>query len=282
MNSRQVLLDDNRPASANYHANALARGLGLLELLAARSHPLSLGDFAVETGLPKSTLVRLLSVLCEMDYAVRVDERPSYRLGHKVQPLASAYVSMLDLSEVSEPYLARVAHHTGQTANLGVLDGDRVLHVSVSEPQRPLRFVTGTGMRDYAHCTGLGKQLLARIDPALVPLIVGPEPFEAFTDRTITTMNQLTRELRRIERHGYAVDDNERNIGLHCVAVPVEVDGECVAAVSVSGPSAEFTPKRQEDYVDQLHEEATRMAADPDFVAAFGVVRRSLRPAGTG
>ena len=272
--------EEQRPASANYHANALARGLGLLELMADRARPLTLGEFSEETELPKSTLVRLLSVLCEMEYAVRVDERPSYRLGYKVQPLATAYVSALDLSQVAKHRLARLAQDTGQTVNLGVLDGHQVLHVCVSEPDRPLRFTTRPGMRDHTHCTGLGKQLLSQLDPDTVAAILLPEPFPSFTDHTITTLDQLTRELRRTRRRGYAVDDNERSLGLRCVAVPIEVDGEVACAVSVSGPSAEFTPARQEDYVEQLREVASLLAADRDFVAALGIVRRSLRPAG--
>ena len=82
--TRQASVDDSRPASANYHANALARGLALLEMLAAGPEPLTLGEFSDRTALPKGTLVRLLSVLAEMHYVVRVNERPAYRLDPKV------------------------------------------------------------------------------------------------------------------------------------------------------------------------------------------------------
>src|ERR1700754_2342290 len=108
-------VDDAKPASANYPATALARGLALLEMLATASEPVTLTEFSESTALPKSTLVRLLAVLAEMEYVVRVDERPSYRLGHKVQRLASAYVSSLDLTVVAENYLRPVALGTGQT-----------------------------------------------------------------------------------------------------------------------------------------------------------------------
>jgi DNA-binding IclR family transcriptional regulator len=274
-------VDDARPASANYHAHALARGLALLEQLARADGPLTLHDFAQVTTLPKSTLVRLLSVLGEMEYVVRVDEQPSYRLGHKVQSLAAAYVESLDLSVVADGYLANVAARTGQTTNLGVLDGSQVLHICVHEPDRPLRFTAEPGTRDHAYCTGLGKLLLAHADPDRLPGVVPEEPFEAFTDQTITTMDQLTRELRRTLRRGYALDDNERSVGLRCVAVPVMIDGECMAAVSVAGPSGEFTPNRIEDFVEQLLDVAAELAADGDFVAALRIVNRSLRPIGS-
>ncbi|HVX43683.1 MAG TPA: IclR family transcriptional regulator, partial [Mycobacteriales bacterium] len=267
--------------SANYHANALARGLALLELLADSPGPQTLSDFSVQTALPKSTLVRLLAVLSEMEYIVRVDDRPAYRLGHKVQGLARAYVSSLDLSVVADAYLAPLALHTGQTTNLGVLDGDQVLHICVNEPDRPLRFTTSTGSRDQSYCTGLGKVLLSQLPPEMLPHCTPAEPFPAYTDNTITTLDQLSRELRRISRRGHALDDNERSIGLRCVAVPVSLDADCQAAISVSGPSAEFTPARCEDYVEQLREVAAQLVADPDFGAALRIVHRSLRPAGS-
>jgi DNA-binding IclR family transcriptional regulator len=81
-------------------------------------------------------------------------------------------------------------------------------------------------------------------------------------------------------RRGYALDDNERSPGLRCVAVAVELDGECLAAVSVSGPSGEFTASKHESYVDQLREVSAQLTADPDFNAALRIVHRSLRPVG--
>jgi len=273
-------LEEVRPVSANYHANALARGIALLEQMASQPSPLTLNDFVDTTGLPKSTLVRLLSVLCELEYAVRVDDRPSFRLGHKVQRLATAYVSSLDLSVVAQAYLGPLARHTGQTANLGVLDGNQVLHICVAEPDRPLRFTSATGARDHSYCTGLGKLLLAHLDPDRLAACTPAEPFPAFTDQTVRTLDQLRKDLRRTLRRGYALDDNERSVGLRCVAVPVVVDGVCLAAVSVSGPSGEFTTAAQEVYVAALRDVAAKLVIDPDFNAALQIVHRSLRPAG--
>lgn len=280
--TRRASVDDDRPASANYHANALARGLALLELLADGDEPKTLVEISGETGLPKSTLVRLLAVLNEMDYVVRVDDRPSYRLGHKVLRLSNAYMSSLDLSVVADRYLAPLAVRTGQTANLGMLDGDQVIHVGVHEPDRPIRFRASPGVRDHSYCTGLGKMLLSRLDPDHLAEHVPAVPFERFTDDTITTMDELIRELRRIQRRGYAFDDNERSVGLRCVAVPVELDGECLAAVSVSGPSGEFGPDRQQSYLERLSETAAELAGDPETAAALRIVHSSLRPAQSG
>lgn len=276
---RYVSVDDARPASANYHANALARGVALLELLAGGPQPQTLNELSDSTGLPKSTLIRLLSVLVEMGYIVRADERPSFRLGSKVQGLATAYLASLDLTEIAGKYLSSLAEDTGQTANLGVLDGGEVLHVCVREPDRPIRFTTLVGSRDCTYATGLGRMLLARMDPNEISSCLPPEPFPAFTDNTMTSFDQLKRELGRVRQRGYAYDDNERNVGLRCVAGPVELDGECLAALSVSGPSGEFTPAKQKHFAELITEVAGQLAADPDFDAALRALHRILRPA---
>ncbi|MFF5257806.1 IclR family transcriptional regulator [Actinomadura viridis] len=275
--ARRASVDDDRPVSANYHANALARGIALLERLAARGGALTLNDFNADTGLPKSTLVRLLGVLEEMGYVVRADERPAYRLGHKTLTLSTAYLSGLDLSQIAGGHLAGVAGDTGQTANLGVLDGREVLHVCVREPDRPIRFHTMPGTRDAAYCTGLGKMLLARLDPADLAAHLPPEPFPARTEQTLTTAAALTGDLRDTAARGYAVDDNEGNVGLRCVAVPVEVGGLCLAAVSVSGPSAEFGEVARAGYLDRLRAAGAALAADADVVAALEYLHSSLR-----
>jgi DNA-binding IclR family transcriptional regulator len=276
--ARRANVDDARPAAANYHANALARGLALLELLAKESLPLTLNDFNRSTGLPKSTLVRLLAVLQEMGYVIRVDERPAYRLGHKILALSTAYVSALDLSVVAGDYLSRLADETGQTANLGVLDGHEVLHVCVREPDRPIRFTTMTGARDAGHCTGLGKLLLSRVPPGDLAGHVPPEPFPARTDRTITALGALAEHLRGVAERGFALDDNEGSVGLRCVAVPVESGGVCLAALSVSGPSAEFDDEHVEVYRQTLHAAAQRLTGDEDVTAALRFLLKSLRP----
>ncbi|MEU1387835.1 MULTISPECIES: IclR family transcriptional regulator [unclassified Nonomuraea] len=269
-------IDDDKPAAANYHAHALARGLALLERLAKAKHPVTLGELNDETGLPKSTLVRLLAVLTETGYVVRVDERPSFRLGHKVLDLSTAYVSTLDASAVARGYLAALAATTGQTANLGVLDGTQVLHLRVEEPDRPIRYTAMSGSRADAHATGLGKLLLAGLAPDALARHLPEEPYEAMTGSTLTTFAELRADLELTRERGYAYDDNESNIGLRCLAVPLEIDGRWVASVSVSGPAGELDPDRHGGYVAELHATAAEMAADPDLAAALRVIHRSL------
>lgn len=262
--------------SANYHTHALTRGLVLLDLLASVPPPVTLTGMHERTGLPKSTLVRLLAALTEMRYVVRVDERPAYRLGHKVMALADAYVSSVDLSAAAGPHLHVLACETQQTANLGLLDGREVVYVCVRQPDRPLRFATGPGARDSTHSTGLGKMLLAGLGRENLAAHLPAEPFPARTDRTITSLEEMAKEVRRTGRRGYAVDDNENSAGLKCLAVPVTVAGRTLAALSVSGPAGEFTPRRQKEYLELLRTTAARLVADHDVVAVVRRMRESM------
>ncbi len=261
----------------HYHANALARGLSLLETIAGRPAPVTLAEFHELTGLPKSTLVRLLSVLEDLNYVVRVDERPAYRLGHRILPLAQSYVQRLDLGTVATPHLQPLVDQLGQTANIGILDGDSVLHVCVVSPERSLRFAGMAGQRDSLHTTGLGKMLLASLPEDEVGDHLPPEPYPAKTPKSRTSLAALLKDLRTTRKRGHSLDDNENDQGVRCLAVPLTVDDETIAALSVSGPAAEFGPEDQKRCLVALAETATALTEDADVVAALRRIRDQLR-----
>ncbi|NUR93580.1 MAG: IclR family transcriptional regulator [Nonomuraea sp.] len=275
-------IDEDKPAAANYHAHALARGLALLERLARSRHPVTLSELYEETGLPKSTLVRLLSVLAETQYVVRVDERPSFRLGHKVLELSTAYVSTLDAGASARSHLADLAARTGQTANLGVLDGTQVLHLCVEEPDRPIRYLSMSGSRDDNHATGLGKLLLSRMAEDELPVYLPAEPYSRKTERTLTGYAELLSDLRDTRERGYAFDDNENSVGLRCLAIALDAGGETLASISVSGPAGELEPERHPTLLAELRATAAAMLADHELVTALRVVTRSLLPPAEG
>ncbi|MFD2767900.1 IclR family transcriptional regulator [Micromonospora eburnea] len=259
-----------------YHAAALARGLTILEEFARAGRPLGLSELHTGTELPKSTLVRLLSVLQDLGYVIRVDDRPTYWLGQAVMPLADAYAEALDLSAYATTALTALAERTGQTANLGVLEGTDVVHLTVVEPERALRFRATTGSRDGAFHTGLGKVLLAHLGADALDAHLPPEPYPARTDRTVTRRTELERQLATIRRRGYAVDDGEGDLGVGCLAVPLAIGGEVMAAVSVTGPLAELTGPAQRSIVDVLTETARALAQEPQLKYALSFARRAL------
>ncbi len=262
---------------ANYHVAALTRGLVILRALSEAGSPLGLASLRERTTMPKSTLVRLLSVLTEAEYVVRVDETPSFWLGPSVMPLAESYASSLDISSSAGDVLGRLAAASGQTANVAILDGPDVVHLCVVEPDRPIRFRASTGSREAAYRTGLGKVLLAFTDVAQVDEHLPPEPYPTMTKRTITKRRDLLSELEHIRRAGFAFDNEEGDVGVCCLAVPIRRGSEVVAAISVTGPAGEFTAAAREHLLSPMREAALSLERTDQFYYALQIVRRSLR-----
>lgn len=252
--------------AGGYRAQSLTRGIAVLRTIAEAREPLTLQDLFNRTGIPKPTLVRLLAILTREGCTVRLDERPTYALGPTVSLIASAVDGDLDLEELAQPHLEKVAVRLGHTANLGVLSAGKVLHLCVVLADRPIRYTARSGTRDDAHSTGLGKALLAQLSSREVGALVPAKALVQKTPHTITTRGRLDAELRAIREQGYAYDAEEGALGLCCFAVPVAVAGRATAALSVSGPSGELPAERSETVVPVLREVADQIAADPRLV----------------
>lgn len=268
------MADDDQRGRSNYHTHALARGLQVLEAVAAQPEPATLTEIHEATDLPKSTIVRLISALVDEEYLVRVDERPSYRLGHKVMALANSFLDSLSVPDLARRHLTSLAASTRQTANLAVLDGTHVIHVAVEHPARPLRLDASVGDRAVPYGTGLGKVLLAGLPPEEIDAHLPPEPWTGGTPATISSPAELAPVVETVRHQGYAYDDEESDEGLRCLAVPVRIDGSTLAAVSVSGASGEFSDDARPRFIELLQQTADSLAHDAAIVTALTAAPR--------
>lgn len=263
--------DDAKP---HYHSHALTRGLETLRAVAITNEPTTLTTIHEVTGYPKSTLVRLLSVLEEQGHLVRIDERPSYQLGHGLLPIAMGYFSAFSGTDLLRPHLTALAQATGWTANFGSLVGDRILHLCVEFPNRPIYYTTTEGSFAPSYCTGLGKAILSCLDRADAVKLLPAEPFERLTGRTIVTVNDMMNELERVRARGYAIDAEEADPGLRCLSLPVVHNSVLLGAISVSGPSGESNIEQEEKAVAALRETRANILMIPDLPAILGSVER--------
>jgi DNA-binding IclR family transcriptional regulator len=219
---------------------SLERAFDLLEAL-AEGGELGVTELAERTGLVPSTAHRLLATLTKRDYVTQNAISGRYMLGYKVVEVASGLEHRLSrLRAAARPHLERVQQATGETANLVILDGDHVVYVDQVEGTRRVRMFTVVGTAALAHTTGSGKAILAYGPPEVVTtLYAGREPLERLTPRTLVTLDELRADFKRIRRRGYAIDHEEHEEGVGCVAAPLfdHTGGPC-AAISVSGPSA--------------------------------------------
>lgn len=265
-----------RTGTGNYHAHALARGIAILRVLGESSEPMGLGEMQDATGLPKSTLVRLFAVLEQERLVLRADDAPHYVLGAGLLQLVEPIREGLDATLLARGYLRRLAHQTGQTANLGVLDGAEVLHLCVEEPDRPIRFRSQTASRDDAYCTGLGKALLADLpQDELDGHLPADEPYPRHGPNTATTREHLLAELRRVRSDGVAYDDEERDFGVRCIAMPIGWDG-VRAAVSITGPAGELGPDQHERLRRWLSDTSEELGRDIQLREAVRIVADAM------
>jgi IclR family KDG regulon transcriptional repressor len=227
--------------SPNYQVRALERALDLLDAFSIAESELAFSDLAARVDLPKSTTFRLLAILEERGYVERSPETERYRIGLRAFEIGSIYLQTMRLEREAQPFLRRLAQECNQTANLAVLDAGEIVHIAVVPPNRPIRFYATIGQRDSAHCSGLGKSLLADLEDDDLAAVVARRGLARRTDRTIDTIEALRAHLAQVRAQGFAIDEEESVPGLTCVAAPIrDARDVTVASVSISGPSAEF------------------------------------------
>jgi IclR family transcriptional regulator, acetate operon repressor len=194
---------------------------------------LTLADLSRETGLPKTTAHRLVHLLV----AERVLERRDggYRLGMRLFELGELVPRKRDLREAALPFIQDLYEATHETVHFAVLDGTDVLYLERISGHRRVKVPSAVGGRLPAHCTGVGKALLA-FTPAVADAVLRG-PLVRRTPYTITVPAVLRSELERIGETGIAIDREESTAGVSCVAAPVMVRGSAVAAISVTGPT---------------------------------------------
>jgi DNA-binding IclR family transcriptional regulator len=245
---------------------SLDRALSLLDLVSFSDHELSLGEFASRSGLTKSTTHRLLRTLELRGFVARTPVSGSYRPGLK-------NFRGFQGGPLVHRALADLAERSGETANLGALAGAMVLYVDRADSPQALRWQLGVGERVPAHCSGLGKAILAHLRADAVERLLPPR-LEAVTEHTITDRRGFLDQLAGVRRRGYALDDEEFMEGVRCVAMPIiGPGGEAVAAVSISGPAFRFTDEVIRSGVASLRRATTAIGRQLGFESLGGPAR---------
>ncbi len=194
-------------------------------------------EIAEELGVHKSTASRLIAALESRGYVEQLSERGKYQLGIAVSRLARSRSGHLDLVKLSQDACDTLAAEVGETANLAVLDENRIVNIAEAVSTAEIALQTWIGQTCPAHATSAGKVLLAGLEAADVRNRLGTS-LEAFTDNTIVTIDALQAELAATRKAGWASAREELEVGLNAVAAPVfDGNGHIAAALSVSGPA---------------------------------------------
>lgn len=223
---------------------SVERIFALIERLAAHPGGASLQLLAQDTGLAKSTVHRLLNSLVQLGYAGQDAESGHYRLTLKMFELSSGIVDRMDIMGVARLHLERLAQRTGEAVHLVIRDGRDIVYIYKTE-SGPMRMSSRVGLRSPLYCTGVGKAILATLPAEDVAEIWSHSHPHKLTARTVTDLAQLQAQLAEVRANGYAVDDEENELGVRCVAVAIPgPDGRAESAFSISGLTPYMTPER--------------------------------------
>ncbi len=221
---------------------SLDRGLQILETLSLSSEPMGLPELSEILGVDRSTVYRLLSTLLQRGYVSQDPGTKRYRLGFKVVELGRRAIDSFSLRAASKPYMKSLMLETGESVNLVVLSGENIISIDHEASPSPLAVSDDIGTIFNPYATASGKAILAHLPEAQVQEVLEGFRFEAFTARTITSLAALQNHFLQIREKGYAVDDEERYIGVRCLAAPIfDYRNKVVAAIGISGPTTRIT-----------------------------------------
>ncbi|HHV58124.1 MAG TPA: IclR family transcriptional regulator [Firmicutes bacterium] len=247
------------------------RALAILEALQAAGEGLGVTEIGTRVGLHKSTVYRLLATLARHGYVEQDPATERYSLGLKLVELGTAVLERLELRDLARPYLKRLMEASQEVAHLVVLQDGEVVYIDKVECPGPVKMYSQLGRRAPAHATAVGKVLLAFLPKAQVDAILA-RGLPRLTPHTITDPERLRRELRLIRERGYALDNEENELGIRCVAGPIfNHTGQVVAAFSISGLALRLLPAKLEELGGLVRETSREISA-----------RLGYQPAATG
>lgn len=215
---------------------ALNRALDVLDLL-SRHEGLSLSAIARNLDQSPATMHRVLATLHARDFVETSPEGQDWHIGPTAFRIGSAFLRHTNVFERARPFMQELMQVTGETSNLGVERAGQVLFTGQVETHEAIRAFFPPGTVAPLHASGIGKALLSGYAPEWLARFLEGYDFARFTEKTIGDAATLRAQLAEVQARGYAIDDEERTVGMRCVAAPIfNIHGEAVAGISVSGP----------------------------------------------
>lgn len=224
---------------------SVSRALDIISFVSMKKGGLGVTEIANQMDINKSSVYRILSTLVQYGYVEQDNETGRYKLGYKFLEVSSRLLESMDLREEAKPYLRELESETNEVIHLVVYDQGEVVYIEKLDGNETLRMHSKVGKRAPMHCTSVGKAILAHLPPAVVADILERKGLPVHTDHTITDREQFLQELVDVRRNGFALDLEENEYGITCIAVPIfDHLGKVVAAVSISGPTMRMTKER--------------------------------------
>ncbi|MCX7787791.1 MAG: IclR family transcriptional regulator [Spirochaetes bacterium] len=227
---------------------SIGKAFHVIEVMASQGGPMRLQEIAQGTGMPASTVLRFLSTLKEYGYVDQVRETSQYFLTMKFCRIGNQVSKQVRIRDIVRPYLERLSREFEESVSLAIEQNFHVVYVDVVDgPDHMLQTLQRIGKIAPLHGTGVGKCLLLGFDEFRLEELVRRQGLPALTPNTIHSLEALKAELETVKRQGWAIDNEECEIGARCVAAPIrDYSGRIVAAISTSGPVFRMTREKME------------------------------------
>lgn len=244
--------------SSVMEATSLGKAFHVMEVLASSEGALSLMEIVQELGFHKPTVHRILRELVELGYVSRV-EKGVYQITPKLRRLALGGIDDR-LTEIADPFLRALHDETAETVNLGVLRGTKIRYLRVLESKHPLRRIVEPNSTDPFYSTSLGRAITLQMSDATWDALIDRTKLIARTTETVVDINQLRKIHRRVKQDGYAVEQDQNDVGVTCIGAPIYEDENVIAAISLSVPSARADQKALQRLIKTVVQTAQRIS----------------------
>lgn len=246
---------------------SVKKAIEIIEELAKSEDGLGVTEISNKLNYGVSATYHLLNTLKQCNIIEQDKKTKKYRIGFALFRICGMAKRHNALASLAQPYLDELREMVGETTNLIVLDGTEVIYIAQSESTKLLKLFTQLGAKVPFYCTGGGKAILAFQPKKIQDMVISNTNFIKYTANTISDAEQLMKELETVKEKGYAIDNEEREEGVTCIAAPVfDCYGEAIASISVSGPTYRLKEKDFSTIIRNVTDVAKRLSENLGYV----------------
>jgi len=259
----------------------VGKALDVLDQVASFGRPVRFSEVLDRSALPKATLYRFVQTLTSTGMLTYTRDRQTYAPGLRLVRLAHSAWQQSALAPIARPHIDRLSDAAGETVHLAQLDRGQVIYVDKRNAAVPIEMFSQAGKVGPAFCTGVGKAMLAHLDPAALDAAIERQAFQRFTSTTLATPESLRAALETIRRKGYAEDREEHEPGIICIAIPILSDtGRVLGALSVTTSTQRKTLNALKDHLPLAKATAETIAREAEAWRFPDQSKPSYQPTG--
>jgi IclR family KDG regulon transcriptional repressor len=255
---------------SNYTIQSVSHALDILESFTRTEDELGVTDLAKRLGLHKNNVFRLLATLEHRGYIEQNKSSENYRLGPKTLQIGAIFIEQRECRRQARPILESLMASSGETAVVAVLRGNKVIYMDTVETNRTVRATSRIGAMHPAHCAAVGKAQLAALPTSEIERLYPEMNLSQLTDKSIATLDGLLIELRKIREQGYAFENEEADIDVRSIAVPVrDFSGNVIGAIGIVAPSHRMTEEllQKGDLISMVKDAGKAISLKMGFIA---------------